>query len=173
MRLLASGGRILRHLVVLTLVCAVGGVFAATASAAGPVKSTYTFTATTELTGVCSFPVEVTGTVTATELDFLDETGAPVHILIHAVEQDVFSANGKSLTSLPYTYNVDVVFDSSGNVTHVYSSGLVAKLVLPDGSLFVAAGRVDFTAHPGAEFILSPDVGVAGNVEGFCAALSA
>ena len=107
-----------------------------------------------------------------TEIDFLDESGNVTRIFVHATEQDIFSANGKSLTGIPYTYNVEVLFDSSGNVTHVYASGLVSKVVLPDGTLFVAAGRINVTAHPGAEFLLSPDVGTAGNVEGFCAALA-
>jgi len=57
-------------------------------------------------------------------------------------------------------------------VTHTFASGLVEKVPLPDGSLFVSVGRVDFVAHPGVEFILSPDKGNPGNVAGFCAALA-
>jgi hypothetical protein len=41
-------------------------------------------------------------------------------------------------------------------VTHIYGQGVVEEVRLPDGSLFIAAGRVDFVAH-----------------DGFCAALSA
>ncbi|MDQ3859599.1 MAG: hypothetical protein M3327_14345 [Actinomycetota bacterium] len=83
-------------------------------------------------------------------------------------EQDTFSANGKSLTGTPYRYTLPALFDTSGNATHIYSSGLVSKVVLPDGTLFVAAGRLDFTLHPDVTFLISPDVGTSGNVEAFC-----
>jgi hypothetical protein len=75
------------------------------------------------------------------------------------------------LTSVPFHYSQEVIFDADGNVTHVYSSGLVAKTRLPDGSMFVSAGRLDFVARD-ANFVLTPDVGTSGNIAGFCAALA-
>jgi hypothetical protein len=90
----------------------------------------------------------------------------------HVVEQDVFSANGKSLTGVPFTFNIDVVFDSSGNVVHVFANGLVEKVPLPGGGLFITAGRVDFAAHGFPQFLITPDVGATVNLAGFCAALS-
>lgn len=84
----------------------------------------------------------------------------------------MFTANGKSLTGEPFTFNTEVLFDSQGNVTHVYASGLVERILLPGGSLFLSAGRADFAAHPGESFLLSPDVGAKGNIAGFCAALA-
>jgi hypothetical protein len=46
-----------------------------------------------------------------------------------------------------FTFNEQVLFDSSGNVTHHFASGLVEKIPLLDGSLFISAGRLDFTQH--------------------------
>ena len=148
-------------------------VLAASATAAQPtITRGGTFTGTTTLTGVCSFPVDVTFSQTFTEIDYFDENGNLTRVFIHAVEQDVFSANGKTLTGEPFTVNTDVLFDGEGNVTHVYGSGIFERIILPDGSLFLSAGRGDFIAHPGESFLLSPDVGAKGNIAGFCAALS-
>ena len=91
---------------------------------------------------------------------------------IHQVEQDTFTANGKTLTGIPFTFNLTFRVDSNGDVTSAVATGLVEKIVLPDGSLFVSAGWVDFEDHPGVGFLLSPDRGNPGNVAGFCAALS-
>jgi len=93
-------------------------------------------------------------------------------IFIHSVEQDTFTANGRTLMGTPFTFNVEVLFDSNGNVTHIFASGLVETIPLPDGSLFVSAGRLDFTQHPGVQFLLSPDTGHTGDLAAFCAALS-
>jgi hypothetical protein len=45
------------------------------------------------------------------------------------------------------------------------------KVVLPDGSLFIAAGRLDVVAHPGETYFF-PDHGHIGNLAAFCAALA-
>ena len=71
----------------------------------------------------------------------------------------------------PYVVNAEILFDNSGNVTHLYVTGIYEKIPLPDGSLFVSAGRADFTTH-GVGFLISPDKGNPGNLAGFCAALS-
>jgi len=67
--------------------------------------------------------------------------------------------NGRTLGGTRYAFDTEVLFDSSGNVTHIFGSGLVETIPLPDGSLFVSAGRLDFTQHPGVTFLLSPDMG--------------
>jgi hypothetical protein len=149
------------------------GVMAAAATAAPPtITRNFQATGTATLTGVCSFPVDVVFSQTLTEIDYLDASGNVTRVHLHVVEQDVFTANGKTLRGEPFTFNADVLFDSEGNVTHVYASGVVARIILPDGSLFLSAGRADFAAHPGESFLLSPDVGAQGNIAGFCAALS-
>jgi hypothetical protein len=124
------------------------------------------------LTDVCAFPINVDATFSGIETDFVDQSGALTRILIHQVEQDTFTANGRTLVGIPFTFNLEILFDSDGNVTHVFSSGLFETIPLPDGSLFISAGRADFTLHPGVSFLISPDMGNPGNIEGFCAALS-
>jgi hypothetical protein len=60
----------------------------------------------------------------------------------------------------------------NGTFTHIFSNGLVERVPLPDGTLFVSAGRLDWINHPTASFLLTPDIGRSGNVAAFCAALS-
>ena len=142
-------------------------------AAVAPIKEDFTFSGETAvLTDVCSFPVTVVFGGTGTEIDFFDENGNLTRIQIHQVEQDVFTANGKTLVGLPYTFNLQVLFDpESGEVTHVFASGLVSRVPLPGGDVFLTAGRLDFIAND-ADFLLQPDFGAQGNIAGFCAALS-
>lgn len=165
--------RLGRQVAVLAVVAFSAAVFVSAAAAAQPTKidlPAATFTST--ITGVCAFPVSVSFTSSGTETDFVDQSGALTRVHVHLVEQDVFSANGKTLTGLPYTFNIDVRFDSSGNVTHVYASGVTSRVPLPDGTVFHTAGRADFVLHPGVDFLIQPDRGAQDNVAGFCAALS-
>ena len=63
-------------------------------------------------------------------------------------------------------------FDSSGLVSD-YSEGNFGKIVLPDGSIFHSAGRIDFIANA-MQPAITPNVGgLSGNVAAFCAALGA
>jgi hypothetical protein len=163
-------GRLLGLAVLTLIVCS--GVFATTAAADKPIVTTYTSTLSAVLTDVCSFPITVDSSATIRETDFVDRSGAVTRILLHVVEQDVFTANGNSLTGIPFTFSLDVLFDSEGNVTHVFASGVVERVPLPDGSLFITAGRVDFVAHGSPPFLIFPDVGATVNLEGFCAALA-
>ena len=136
-----------------------------------PDRSQQTVSGTAVVTDVCSFPVTVDYTVDLTLTNFYDADGNLVRIHVAADESDVYRANGKSLTSVPFHYSQEVIFDADGNVTNVFSNGLVAKTQLPDGSMFVSAGRLDFIARD-ANFVLTPDVGTSGNIAGFCAALA-
>ena len=113
----------------------------------------------------------INATFVGTETTFYDQSGEVTRLQIHVVEQDVFSANGETLTGLPFTFNLQVLFED-GEVTHVYASGVVERVPLPDGTVFLSAGRLDFAAHPGAEFRIVPDVGRSGDVTAFCAALA-
>jgi hypothetical protein len=97
---------------------------------------------------------------------------ALTRIFVHQVEQDTFTANGRTLAGTPFTFETQELFDNNGNLTHVFYSGLVETIPLSDGSLFISAGRLDFTQHPGAVFLLSPDMGHTGDLAAFCAALS-
>jgi hypothetical protein len=146
-------------------------VFVPSAAAIPPLKEPVSFTDTLTVEDICTFPVTITSTVTGHQTTFFDRSGAVTRIYIHIVEQDTFSANGVTLTGIPFTFNIEVLFEV-GEVTHVYASGLVEKVPLPDGSVFLSAGRLDFAAHPGAIFRIVPDVGRSGDVAAFCAALS-
>jgi hypothetical protein len=151
-------------------VCA--AVLAPAASAAKPTKSEITFVDISPLTGVCPFEVTVQSTVNLTLLQFFDQSGALRRWNGHVVEQNTFAANGKSLTSLSHTFEFEVLFDSSGAITQFFENGVLARVVLPDGSVFLAAGRVDFVPHGSPPFLFTPDWGTSGNVAAFCAALS-
>lgn len=147
--------------------------FAPTAAAVEPIREDFSFSGTAVLADVCSFPIDVEFTVTGTQTTFFDQDGTITRLQIHTVEQDVFSANGQTLVGLPFTFNVQVLFDpDSGEVTHAFSTGVASRVPLPGGDFFLTAGRLDFAAHPEEPFIIQPDVGAQGNLEGFCAALS-
>jgi hypothetical protein len=162
-----------RFLLLVSLIVTNVAALAPTAAAAPPLREEFTFTDTTVLTDVCPFPVTVEFSLQGTQTLFFDESGNLVMIQIHNVEQDVFTANGKTLVGLPYTFNVQVLFDpDTGEVTHVFASGVASRVPLPGGDVFLTAGRVDFVAHPDATFLLQPDFGAQGNLAGFCAALS-
>ena len=147
--------------------------FAPTASAVEPIREDFSESNTAVLADVCSFPIDVEVTVTGTQTTFFDQGGSITRIQIHTVEQDVFSVNEKTLVGLPYTFNLQILFDpDSGEVTHAFSTGVASRVPLPGGDVFLTAGRLDFVAHPDEPFIIQPDVGAQGNLEGFCAALS-
>ena len=148
-----------RLLVLLSLLAlSATGVLAHPAAAIEPTRVPIDDTVISEVTDICSFPVTITATIVGTETTFYDQNGEVTRQQIHVVEQDVFTANGETLTGLPYTFNLQILFED-GEVTHIYASGVVARVPLPDGTVFLSAGRLDFVAHPEAEFRIVPDVG--------------
>jgi hypothetical protein len=142
------------------------------ATADTPVKSSYSFTADNVFTDVLPFPLEIYSVVSNTEIDYFDKNGTLTRSYIHSIEQDTFTANGKTLVGLPYTTDSEQIFDGDGNLIHYYVSGGLEKIPLPDGTLFISAGRTDFTDHPDANFLLSPDKGNQGKLAALIAALS-
>lgn len=147
-------------------------VIAVPAHAQSPIQEDVDRNETAVLTGVCPFAVHVSFTQSGTDTLFFDKAGGLKRIHGHIVEQDVFSANGNVLVGLPYTFNVRVLFDpESGMVTNVYGSGVVSRVPLPGGGIFLTAGRLDFIAG-GTSFLVQPDVGAQGDIAGFCEALS-
>ncbi len=168
----------------LVLVLSTFGITASTALAQKPVKSELTIYPAAVLDGICNFPVAQNGTMNLTETDFYDQSGSLIRMDFHVVEQDTFhmvidyNPDGtpifgeKQLVGIPFAFSARWLFESSGNLTHLYCDGVTEKIWLPDGSLFISAGRLDFVAHgmPGA--VLSPDHGNPGNIAGFCAALA-
>jgi hypothetical protein len=125
------------------------------------------------LPNVCPFPVTVSTNLTGSSTTFFDRNGNVARIEIDTLERDMFTANGKTLVGLPYTFKVTLVFEpSTGELLHAYARGLQSRVQLPDGSVFKTAGRIDFVDHPDEVFVLQPDHGSQGNIEGFCAALA-
>jgi hypothetical protein len=110
--------------------------FAQSAAAVAPIREDFTFTdATAVLTDVCSFPVTVVFSGSGTETDFFDENGNLTRVLIHQIEQDVFTANGETLVGLPYTFNLQVLFDPR----RAARSRTPSRAVSPRGSHFPGA----------------------------------
>jgi hypothetical protein len=161
-----------RFIFALLLVISALGISTSTALADKPVKYEYTFPWNDVLSDICSFPINIVGINNYMEIDFFNKSGSLTRIYVHGVQQDTYSANGKTLVGLPYTYNVEMLFDSSGNITNNYANGVYEKIPLPDGSLFISAGRTNFMEHPNVGFLISPDKGNPGNIAGFCAALA-
>ncbi len=95
-----------------------------------------------------------------------------MRVFQNVVEQDTFTANGKTLVSDPFTFTVHIEFDSSGNVTQWDTSGVVEKVPLPDGTQFVSAGLIHWLDHPNVNWMVTPDRGGCKNLEGFIEALS-
>jgi hypothetical protein len=147
-------------------------VFATVAAAAPPVKSEITFSDTGILEDVCAFPIAVDAIGSGTEIDFFDNSGALTRVEVHVTEQTTFTANGTSLTTVPFTYDISVRFDDSGNISDVFVNGIIARVPLPDGGLFISAGRVDIAARGFPQFVLTPDAGGTVNLDRFCAALA-
>jgi hypothetical protein len=162
-----------RFLILLSLIAlSVTGVLARPAAATEPTREPFGPSSDTFVVDdLCSFPVTVTATSSGTVTSFLDQNGALTRLYFHIVEQDTLTANGKSLTGLPYTFNLEVLFED-GEVTHIFGTGVGERIPLPDGSLFLLAGRVDLVAHPGSMFIVIPDAGRSGDVAALCAALA-
>src|SRR5262245_39498270 len=77
------------------------------AGAASPTSEDVNFTGSTALAAgeLCSFPVELDAVEHGTTTTFYDSDGAIVKRIGHIVEQDSFSANGKTLVGEPYQYN--------------------------------------------------------------------
>ena len=147
--------------------------FVAPAAAAPPEGSPFDETnVLSAVPGLCPFPVDVVQHLTGFNAVFFDADGNVTQVHLHVTEQDVFSAHGRSLTSLPYTFNLRLVFDpETGELEKFFLSGVILRVPLPSGEIFHSAGRVDFVAR-GPSFAITPDVGRSGDVGAFCGALT-
>jgi len=172
MPLANKGGIVKSRLIALLLgVVACALLAAAPSGAAAPSKDTFTIHFSDTITDICPFPIHLQARVDVTEMVFTDRNGDLTRVVDHVAERDVFSAHGTSIRSDTYHYTVHVLFDQQGNLTHIYSTGQVVHLQLPDGSHFSSAGRVD-TVNSTGPFTIVPDVGHSGDIGAFCAALS-
>ena len=154
----------------LALALALGaGLVASPAAAAGPTKSPFIKISTHVHVGQCVFDVTISQIFTGTEIDFFDNSGALTRSDYHLVGQDTFTANGKTVVGTPFHAEFQFIFDSSGNLTALILDGVWEKIRLPDGSMYVAAGRGDAFTNPA---FISPTHGNPGDIAGLCAALA-
>ena len=156
-------------------ICLALGLLAVPLTAAAKAPTMYRYTATPPdltLSGVCTFDITIRSTIRTIEIDYVDANGALTRVYINGTEQDTFTGPGGSLTTYPYTYNLELRFNSTGEYTGFVASGVILRLRLPDGSLFLSAGRLNVLAHPGISFSFVPDLGHSGNLGAFCAALA-
>ncbi len=144
--------------------------FATPAAADTPIKNQHPDNYTVTVADLCAFPVVFDVVSDVTETNFLNHGGELIRQRLHIVEQDTLTANGKTAVGLPFTVNVELRF-SGGNITGIDGSGISERIRLPDGTLFIAAGRTNFLSHPGVTFLITPDNGNPGNIAALCAAL--
>jgi len=142
------------------------------ASASPPVITRYPDTTlTTQVPDICPSPYTLTMDLTGwTEQVFFDTNGNLAKVNYEWFEQDTFTGPAGTLTGEKYHSHMQVLLDSSGNVTSIYLDGGLEKVWLPDGTFFITAGRTDVLART-TSVILNPDHGHSGNIAEFCAAL--
>ena len=163
----------MRKLLVIVVVAAFSALIPGTASAATPVVTYTTLdVGPFAITDVCSAGITVSGHLVVSETDYFGANGAPTRIYIHTVETDTFTGPARSLVSEPYEYGTFFNLDTSGNIVSGAVVGVLLRIALPDGSLFVSSGRT--ILHPnGPVFTFAPDFGRSGNLSALCGALGA
>lgn len=163
----------MRQLTIAVLFVLATATFAAPAAADQPLRYEDTFDVVDVISGVCDFGINIHGTGTIDEKDFYDNDGLLTRISMHIEEQDTFwGPNGVMLEGMKFKFNIDAYFDAEGNNTHWYVNGLLEKVPLPHGKLFLSSGRIDLALYPDLIWVLEPDSGTGGDVEAFCAAMS-
>ncbi len=152
-----------RYLLALMLTVTIVGFSVSAARAAPPVMYEFDMDGPYTIVGLCEFPLDVVGDIHIHATDFFDQDGNLVKTSWHGVQTDTFSAHGKTLVGLPYTFNIFFPADDPFGT----AVGVLEKVPLPDGSLFISAGQVYF----GGDAVIAPDRGAFVNLEAFCAAL--
>ena len=163
----------MRKLLFCVFIAAISALVPGSASAAQPVITHYTQdVGPFVITDVCSAAIMVSGHLVVSETDYFDANGSPSRLYLHTVETDTFTGPGRALTSDPYTYGTWFTFDADGNIVSGNIAGVIVRVRLPNGSLFLSAGRV--VLHPnGPVFTFSPDFGRSGDLSALCGALGA
>jgi hypothetical protein len=141
--------------------------FVAPAGANAPVKTSFSGSGSFPVNDLCPFVLIFSCVNQIDETTFSDNAGNITMIHDKITEQDTYTANGKTLTGDRYHANADTYFDN-GVVTKVVAEGVIERVHLPAGGVFTVAGRID----PFNGLAFAPDHGTAGNIDGFCTALS-
>jgi len=161
----------MKPLLLLVIAAVAAAALAQSATAVPPTRADFNTTSSSTLAAgtLCSFPIALESTQTFKTTTFFDDNGVIKQRITQGTEQDTFSANGTTLQGDPYSF---IFVSDFVDGVRVSREGMgVAELVhLPDGGVFVVAGRVD--ALSGAP-IFTVDSGNSGtNLDAFCAALS-
>lgn len=161
-----------RVVLVFMLVLSALGFTTTSVYAGQQAKDEYKFTISGTTTDLCAFPIDFMGQVQLTEILIFDQNQSVQRVNQHWFQQDTFSANGKTLVGLPYTTNTQIIINDKGELVSMYSEGGIEKVPLPDGSIYLSAGRIDWLMHLGAGLVISADTGKPGDMAAFCAALA-
>jgi hypothetical protein len=140
---------------------------AAPAQADEPVKEYFDDTTPFEVSDPCGFPIMVS----SHQSGFLITSADGLMTTVHITEQDVFTANGATLESKPFTFTIHLLRDADGTVLQAISTGQVIVVPVEPGVTFRAAGRFDFVTAD-ADFVVVPESGGSQNEDAFCAALA-
>jgi hypothetical protein len=141
---------------------------AAPAYADKPVKESFDDTiAPFVVSDVCGFAI----TVVSHQRGFTITSADGTRTTVHVTEQDVFTANGATLRSKPFTFTIHVLRDAEGQGLHAISTGQIIVVPIEPGVTFRAAGRFDFVTA-GADFVVVPESGGSQGQAAFCAALA-
>ena len=150
-----------------TLSLVFGAVFAVLTITSGPVhasqpvREAFDVDSSFVVDDLCDFPIMVDAHFEGTNVFYVDHSDTLRRISVHVREQDTFSANGTVLVGLPFRFNQEILFDENGVVEHAYASGVVEWVPLPDGTIYHAAGRIDFVLH-GTNYVIVPGLGHTG-----------
>ncbi|HVH93596.1 MAG TPA: hypothetical protein VM688_01615 [Nocardioidaceae bacterium] len=93
-----------------------------------------------EVSDVCGFSITVVSHQRGFEITSADGRRSTVHI----TEQDVFTTNGATLRSRPFTFTIHFLRDAEGQTLHAISTGQIIVVPVAPGVTFRAAGRFDF-----------------------------
>jgi hypothetical protein len=137
------------------------------------------FTETFEetVTDICSFPVNITGQISAFVEAFKDDQGRILKVNLHFDNTISFSANGNTVIDRQRYNEFDLGFDVSvqpgfiAPTTIVYT-GLTAQMNLPGGPVLVEAGRTVEDVATGTVIFQAGRVSTSGDAAAQCAALS-
>jgi|GEM_PF-4875691 len=138
------------------------------------------------LVGICDFPIHVTDRGDLKTRIVFDELFQPKVLTVkHNEFYNTYEANGKKLEGLKTYYMLQVLF-RDGVLKDFNAGGVIEKIPLPDGTLFISAGLVSLKPKfdlpqdvPGVGSLLSSGdfysivvgAGASGDVSAFCNAL--
>lgn len=133
-----------------------------------PFHGTWGFSGTMDAGLPCSGPVSVSAVASFSWTDLFLKDGT-VREVGHAIEQDTFFTDTKTLVGNPYVWNytqwyADATFTE---VLSMVGSGTLLSATLPEGTLLLSTGRVNMMASPGPWW--TPDSGHAADLGALCA----